>query len=88
MRRETHHFHVYAVPFDAVNDPILVIEPRGAMPAPPPTQALVFEPTNLSESLGPRDYHNVLPFFIPLQDVMREPSDLSIHTSMLENIPH
>jgi len=88
MRRETHHFHIYAVSFDAVNDPILVIEPRGAMPAPPPPQALVFEPTNLSESLRPRDYHNILPFFIPLQDVMREPSDLSIHTSMLENIPH
>ncbi len=46
------------------------------------------KPSNVSEPLRPGYGNDILPFFVSLQEFMGEPPDLTIHSSMLEDIPH
>ena len=88
MRGKTHDLNIHSFPFDSVNHPILVVEPRRPVPSPLSMQALVMKPANVSESLRPGDGNDILPFFVPLQEFMGESSDLTVNPSMFEYIPH
>jgi len=46
------------------------------------------KPLDLAKALGTRNGHDVLPFFVSLQDLVGDLADRSVEAAVLKDLPH
>jgi hypothetical protein len=73
---------------DHIDYPVLVSEPRRSMSSPFSVKAFVMESLDEPQTCRPGDSHDVFPFFIPLEELLREAVKPLCGLPMLVHHPH
>ena len=80
--------HEQSFLLDAIDHSILASQSGRTVSFPIATERLVIKSPNEPQPGRTRDLNDVLPFFVPLENVFRRFPNLALNVAMLENLPH
>ena len=88
MGVDVDHLNQNLVSNDTVDNSILETQARGPAPSPLPSKRFIVESLDKPKSLWARDLDDVLPFLVPLQDLLGYALEPPANAAMLVHLPH
>ena len=87
MSRQVNDQHKQSLFLDAIDNLILVPQPRGTVAFPLATERFVVKSPNQPESGGTGELDDVLPLLISLKNIFRRLPNPAENVTVLENLP-